>query len=235
MEGCTPTAYNGAKFGLGDIAHLEPLKTKKTKAAPKTVDVRDGARPAELLDSSSSRGSAEDVYSDRMKKRALLSGAKTETASIESCTIRFIRVKRVGRVAPIGHTARFALLYTRAAKNVHLHRVVYLHLTELYTELYTCTSYIPVRMWPARPCVPLSSPCHHVATALTRRATPVPPPPYPPPPWPPPPSPPSPPPPSPPPPSPPPPSPRGYFAVRGTSSDDAGITSTIGGSIGGRP
>ena len=28
---------------------------------------------------------------------------------------------------------------------------------------------------------------------------------------------------------------RGYFAVRGTSSDDAGITSTIGGSIGGRP
>ena len=54
--------------------HLEPLKTKKTKAAPKTVVVRDGARPAELLDSSSSRGSAEDVYSDRMKKRALLSG-----------------------------------------------------------------------------------------------------------------------------------------------------------------
>ena len=28
---------------------------------------------------------------------------------------------------------------------------------------------------------------------------------------------------------------RGYLAVRGTSSDDAGITSTIGGSIGGRP
>ena len=74
LQGCTPTAYNGAKFGLGDIAHLEPVKTKKTKAAPKTVDVRDGARPAELLDSSSSRGSAEDVYSDRMKKRALLSG-----------------------------------------------------------------------------------------------------------------------------------------------------------------
>ena len=34
LEGCTPTAYNGAKFGLGDIAHFEPLKTKKTKAAP---------------------------------------------------------------------------------------------------------------------------------------------------------------------------------------------------------
>ena len=72
LQGCTPTAYNGAKFGLGDIAHLEPLKTKKTKAAPKTVDVRDGARPAELLDSSSSSGPAEDMYSDRMKKRALV-------------------------------------------------------------------------------------------------------------------------------------------------------------------
>jgi hypothetical protein len=24
LEGCKPTAYNGAKFGLGDIAHLEP-------------------------------------------------------------------------------------------------------------------------------------------------------------------------------------------------------------------
>ena len=69
--------------------HLEPLKTKKTKAAPKTVVVRDGARPAELLDSSSSRGSAEDVYSDRMKKQ-LFCPVKTETTSIESCTIRFI-------------------------------------------------------------------------------------------------------------------------------------------------
>jgi hypothetical protein len=35
LEGITPTAYNGAKYGVGDIAHLEPgLETGKTKKSP---------------------------------------------------------------------------------------------------------------------------------------------------------------------------------------------------------
>lgn len=40
LAGCKPTAYKGAKFGVGDIAHLEPgLETggKKPKAKPKAV------------------------------------------------------------------------------------------------------------------------------------------------------------------------------------------------------
>ena len=89
LESCKPTAYNGAKFGLGDIAHLEPVKTKKTKAAPKAADVRDGARSAELLDSSSSSGSAEDgMDNDRMKKRLLPApdgeDCEKQYASVES-------------------------------------------------------------------------------------------------------------------------------------------------------
>jgi hypothetical protein len=29
LEGCKPTAFNGAKFGLCDIAHLEPRASRR--------------------------------------------------------------------------------------------------------------------------------------------------------------------------------------------------------------
>jgi len=58
LEGITPTAYKGAKFGVGDIAHLEPGfvtggKGKKTGGKAKTP-------PSESASSSSSRAVPED-------------------------------------------------------------------------------------------------------------------------------------------------------------------------------
>jgi pyruvate/2-oxoglutarate dehydrogenase complex dihydrolipoamide acyltransferase (E2) component len=63
LEGIEPTAYNGAKYGVGDIAHLEPgLATGKTKKAPKG---KVKAPPSEGASSSSSRAAPpEDDSSD---------------------------------------------------------------------------------------------------------------------------------------------------------------------------
>jgi len=53
LEGIQPTAYNGAKYGVGDIAHLEPgLETGKTKKSPGKGK---GKAPSEGASSSSSR------------------------------------------------------------------------------------------------------------------------------------------------------------------------------------
>ena len=64
LVGCTPTAYKGAKFGVGDIAHLEPgLETggkgkgKKPKAVGKAVGKAASA-------ASASSASADDSDSD---------------------------------------------------------------------------------------------------------------------------------------------------------------------------
>jgi pyruvate/2-oxoglutarate dehydrogenase complex dihydrolipoamide acyltransferase (E2) component len=65
LEGIQPTAYNGAKYGVGDIAHLEPgLETGKTKKSP--VKGKDKAPPSEGASSSSSRAAppVEDDASD---------------------------------------------------------------------------------------------------------------------------------------------------------------------------
>jgi len=63
LEGIQPTAYNGAKYGVGDIAHLEPgLETGKTKKSPKG---KGKAPPSEGASSSSSRAAPpEDDSSD---------------------------------------------------------------------------------------------------------------------------------------------------------------------------
>jgi pyruvate/2-oxoglutarate dehydrogenase complex dihydrolipoamide acyltransferase (E2) component len=64
LEGIEPTAYNGAKYGVGDIAHLEPgLETGKTKKSPSKGKVK--APPSEGASSSSSRAvPPEDDSSD---------------------------------------------------------------------------------------------------------------------------------------------------------------------------
>ena len=61
LAGCTPTAYKGAKFGVGDIAHLEPgLETGGKK--PKAV----GKKPKAVVKAASaaSASSASDSDSD---------------------------------------------------------------------------------------------------------------------------------------------------------------------------
>jgi len=64
LEGIQPTAYNGAKYGVGDIAHLEPgLETGKTKKSPSKGKGK--APPSEGASSSSSRAAPpEDDSSD---------------------------------------------------------------------------------------------------------------------------------------------------------------------------
>ena len=64
LEGIQPTAYNGAKYGVGDIAHLEPgLETGKTKKSPGKGKGK--APPSEGASSSSSRAAPpEDDSSD---------------------------------------------------------------------------------------------------------------------------------------------------------------------------
>lgn len=56
LEGIQPTAYNGAKYGVGDIAHLEPgLETGKTKKSPSKGKGKTATPPSEGASSSSSR------------------------------------------------------------------------------------------------------------------------------------------------------------------------------------
>ncbi len=61
LEGIQPTAYNGAKFGVGDIAHLEPgLETGKTKKSPGKGKGKTAVPPSEGASSSSSRAAPPD-------------------------------------------------------------------------------------------------------------------------------------------------------------------------------
>lgn len=63
LAGCTPTAYKGAKFGVGDIAHLEPgLETGGKK--PKAVGKKPKAVGKAASAASASSASAEDSDSD---------------------------------------------------------------------------------------------------------------------------------------------------------------------------
>jgi hypothetical protein len=67
LEGITPTAYKGAKFGVGDIAHLEPGfatggKAKKTtgKAASSGKASSSASAPSESSDSDSDTTEEQD-------------------------------------------------------------------------------------------------------------------------------------------------------------------------------
>ena len=63
LAGCKPTAYKGAKFGVGDIAHLEPgLETggKKPKAVGKKPKAVGKAASAASASSESDSGSESD-------------------------------------------------------------------------------------------------------------------------------------------------------------------------------
>ena len=70
LAGCTPTAYKGAKFGVGDIAHLEPgLETggKKPKAVgkkPKAVGKAASAASASSASDSDSDSDATEEQDD---------------------------------------------------------------------------------------------------------------------------------------------------------------------------
>lgn len=66
LVGCTPTAYKGAKFGVGDIAHLEPgLETggkgkgKKPKAVGRAVGKAASAASASSASDSDSEATEE--------------------------------------------------------------------------------------------------------------------------------------------------------------------------------
>ena len=63
LAGCKPTAYKGAKFGVGDIAHLEPgLETggKKPKAKPKVGKAASAASASSESDSESDTTEEQD-------------------------------------------------------------------------------------------------------------------------------------------------------------------------------
>ena len=63
LAGCTPTAYKGAKFGVGDIAHLEPgLETGGKK--PKAVGKKPKAVGKAASAASASSASGDDSDSD---------------------------------------------------------------------------------------------------------------------------------------------------------------------------
>ena len=67
LAGCKPTAYKGAKFGVGDIAHLEPgLETggKKSKAKPKVVGKAASAASASSASSESDSDATEEQDDD---------------------------------------------------------------------------------------------------------------------------------------------------------------------------
>lgn len=68
LAGCTPTAYKGAKFGVGDIQHLEPgLETggKKPKAKPKAVGKAASAASASSASADSDSGSDSDATEEQ--------------------------------------------------------------------------------------------------------------------------------------------------------------------------
>lgn len=67
LVGCTPTAYKGAKFGVGDIAHLEPGletggKAKKTTGKGKASSAQ--SAPSESSDSDSDSDTTEEQDDD---------------------------------------------------------------------------------------------------------------------------------------------------------------------------
>lgn len=67
LAGCTPTAYKGAKFGVGDIAHLEPgLETggKKPKAVGKKPVVKAASAASASSDSDSESDTTEEQDDD---------------------------------------------------------------------------------------------------------------------------------------------------------------------------
>ena len=66
LVGCTPTAYKGAKFGVGDIAHLEPgLATGgKKKTTGKGKASSSASAPSESSDSDSDSDSTEEQDDD---------------------------------------------------------------------------------------------------------------------------------------------------------------------------
>jgi hypothetical protein len=66
LEGIQPTAYKGAKFGVGDIAHLEPgLETGKTKkAGGKGKGKGKASSSASAPSASSARSESSDSESD---------------------------------------------------------------------------------------------------------------------------------------------------------------------------
>jgi len=66
LEGIEPTAYKGAKFGLGDIAHLEPgLATGgKKKTSGKGKASSSASAPSESSDSSSDTTEEQDDEED---------------------------------------------------------------------------------------------------------------------------------------------------------------------------
>lgn len=66
LVGCTPTAYKGAKFGVGDIAHLEPgLATGgKKKTTGKGKASSSASAPSESSDSDSDSDSDTEEQDD---------------------------------------------------------------------------------------------------------------------------------------------------------------------------
>ena len=68
LAGCKPTAYKGAKFSVGDIAHLEPgLETggKKPKAKAKPVGKAASAASASSASADSDSGSESDATEEQ--------------------------------------------------------------------------------------------------------------------------------------------------------------------------
>lgn len=73
LVGCTPTSYKGAKFGVGDIAHLEPGletggKAKKTTGKGKAASAQ--SAPSESSDSDTTEEQDDDDFDpfDALKK-----------------------------------------------------------------------------------------------------------------------------------------------------------------------
>jgi hypothetical protein len=66
LVGCTPTAYKGAKFGVGDIAHLEPgLATGgKKKSSGKGKASSSASAPSAPSESSGSDSDSDDEAAD---------------------------------------------------------------------------------------------------------------------------------------------------------------------------
>ena len=79
LAGCTPTAYKGAKFGVGDIAHLEPgLETggKGKKPKAKAVIKAASAASASGDDSDSDDSDATEEQDDDFDPFAAAFGGK---------------------------------------------------------------------------------------------------------------------------------------------------------------
>lgn len=75
LVGCTPTAYKGAKFGVSDIAHLEPGletggKAKKTTGKGKAASAQSAPSESSDSDSDTTEEQDDDLFDpfDALKK-----------------------------------------------------------------------------------------------------------------------------------------------------------------------